>query len=109
LDCPRDEIELRCEENTIYNYTTSYKCVNPGQDDSLCVGKSSKKPVDICEDWEDCVRGRCVRVYGNECDMECENEGYERYYCSDAACTTEAVEIEIRYDCDNKNNCCCII
>lgn len=105
-DCGGTVEELRCKGNTIYRYTTTYRCSNRGTPESICLGRIKEEPVVSCEVYEDCVGGGCVRVYNNECDYRCYQQGYGGYYCTDDGCGEMDVRVSVD-ECSAAGSICC--
>jgi len=106
FDCGGTVTELKCKKNSVYQYTTTYRCKNAGTPESLCIGKIREKVVTSCEEYEDCQRGICVPIYLNECDQRCDNGGFSGFYCS-SSCGSDP-EVQMSGDCnDEYRRCCC--
>jgi hypothetical protein len=107
-DCGGTVTELKCKKNSVYSYTTTYTCRRPGGPESYCLGKTKEEVVEMCEVYEDCVDGTCVRLYGNECDQQCDLAGYDMYYCRDGECSEGDVRINVRECSGAGSTCCCV-
>jgi hypothetical protein len=97
-----------CKGNSVWNYTTFFRCVDDGSGHPTCMGKPRGIVVEKCEEYQNCLLGACVNTYGNECDYECNRRGYEAYYCRSGACGSSDENVPISGACsDNEGNCCC--
>jgi hypothetical protein len=99
--------ELKCKDNSIWNYTTIYTCQNRGSDISKCLGKQKSKVVIQCEIWENCQYGTCVATYNNECDYLCTEGGFDLYYCTDLGCGMGDKMMNTKGDCSSWGRTCC--
>jgi len=79
-----------------------------GSDTSYCLGKPRNRAVIACQEFEKCQEGICVRVYDNLCDMRCDEDGYDDYYCTQGSCGDSDVRTTINgYCADWGPTCCC--
>ncbi|MFH0861870.1 MAG: hypothetical protein V1875_02465 [Candidatus Altiarchaeota archaeon] len=101
--------ELKCKGNTIWNYSTTYTCVNRGHPDSYCLGKPKNTAVLACDIYERCEYGRCITKYLNECDFACDDEGYGIFYCTNYNCTSPDIQMPLtKGPCsEHSRKCCC--
>ncbi|MFH1403557.1 MAG: hypothetical protein ABIH11_04730 [Candidatus Altiarchaeota archaeon] len=106
-DCGGVVSTFICRKNSIWNYTTTYRCENRGTPTSRCVGKIRQEVVDKCETYEDCVKGECVRIYENECDYECNQRGYDGHYCKEGGCPQGDHQLNLDDDCSTYRRICC--
>ncbi len=98
--------ELKCKGNYVYNYTTTYRCSNPGTEYATCVGKTKSEVVYGCEEYEDCFQGDCVPIYSSECEYRCYLKNMEGHYCS-SECIIGDAEADVEGDCSVSGKLCC--